>query len=252
MWNIYYFKMKFELVPILSVMEKFYEKPISRMRFQEYLSLLQNKKGDLRLPIGGYNPMAKTHILDKINSLKVINAEAILADTISFLNSKKTISSSKTIKVVLNLADDFKGGWTNFYTTDFDSKFKINALVERYFCAPFFYTSEDITEEMIKTRTLEYAYRTLFWLKNSRLKTLEDHVKQEIYVFKHVNYTVNFNENLDFKAIKQFYLNHKITEDYSKLFNFFYGDKASKHLNYTTYGIEDVNGFDYAKRLSYT
>ena len=57
--------MSFELLPIIDKMLDFYQNPRNSDRFQVYLKMLQgDTKGDLVLPIGGFNPMAKEHILD--------------------------------------------------------------------------------------------------------------------------------------------------------------------------------------------
>jgi len=41
-------------------------------------------------------------------------------------------------KVALNLSDDLKGGWTNHFTSDYDSKFKLKGFVNKNFCIPVF------------------------------------------------------------------------------------------------------------------
>ena len=128
--------MKFHLKPILSEIKHLYSQPVSIDRFKQYISKLQGgTKGDLALPIGGFNPMAKEHILQKISELVDLEAERIIEEIIKEFNANLDSSHPEEITVVLNIADDLKGGWTNFFSTDFDSKFKINALVNRNFCA---------------------------------------------------------------------------------------------------------------------
>ena len=137
--------MTFELLPIIDKMLELYQKSRNFDRFQDYLNLLQGEtKGDLAIPISGFNPMAKEHVLDKLMELKDLCAEQIIAETIFELN--KTIikeGSSDIFKISLTLSDDLKGGWTNRFTTDYDSKFKLNALMNRHFCTPVFWTSEN-------------------------------------------------------------------------------------------------------------
>ena len=120
--------MTFELLPIIDKMLELYQKSRNFDRFQDYLNLLQGEtKGDLAIPISGFNPMAKEHVLDKLMELKDLCAEQIIAETILELN--KTIikeGSSDIFKISLTLADDLKGAWTNRFTTDYDSKFKLH------------------------------------------------------------------------------------------------------------------------------
>lgn len=226
-----------------------YEKPRSMERFQEYISTLQDKKGNMTLPIVGFNPMAKEHILNKLTELKELKAEQVIQDTINSLNTiLRKEQTQNVIKVVLNLADDLKGAWTNRYTIDYDSKFKINALVTRNFCTPFFWASENYTEQLIISRTFEYAVRTIYWQTNTNPKTLEEHIEQEIYVT--LKNKIKFEEIdvTDFEFLDSFYSKNQLSDNYSIIFNFLYGDNASKLLEFPTYGISGkLNGFDYAK-----
>lgn len=243
--------MKFRLRPILSEIKELYLKPISNKRFEDYISKLQGgSKGDLALPIGGFNPMAKEHMINKINELENIDAEKIMEDTIESLNSNIKQSNSKEIIVVLNIADDLKGGWTNYYTTDFDSKFKLNAFVKRNFCVPYFWTSEVFTQEIIRKRTKEYISRIIYRLENPQPVTLEQHLEQEIFVATNTNGKVYEAENILFKEIESYYLNNRHSDEYDKIFNFFYGDNGSENLGFKKYGIKEVNGYDFATIIS--
>jgi len=243
--------MRFQLRPILSEIKELYLKPASNARFKEYLSKLQgDTKGDLLLPISGFNPMAKDHILEKITELQNLHAEVIMADAIETFNSNIVSSSQKDVKVVLNIADDLKGAWTNFYTTDFDSKFKLSAFVKRKFCVPYFWTSEAYTEELIKNRTIEYLSRTLYCINHQHPKNLEEHLEQEIFC-QNMNNSLEENQNSDFELIQDFYEQYKTSAEYSLLFNFFYGDEASDSLRYKKFGIKDNTGFEYARHISF-
>ncbi len=241
----------FEIRPVLDTIAELYSKPITPERFKTYIKKLQgNTKGDLDLPISGFNPMAKPHVLEKIQELQQLNAETFLGTLVNSLQASSTSLDAEPIKVVITVADDLKGGWTNHYTTDFDSKFKINALVERNFCTPYFWTSEAYTKELIRNRTLEYMHRTCFWKANKRLRTLEEHLMQEVYVQQHMTQNTTPEKNTDIESIEAFYETHKHDDDYSVIFNFFYGDTASASLNYPQYGITKLNGFAYAKFLA--
>ena len=232
-------------------MKEFYLKPISNKRFEEYLAKLQGgTKGDLILPISGFNPMAKGHIIEKIEELEAIGAEHIIENVIEEINLNKEGSKETKFEVVLNLADDYKGGWTNHYSTDFDSKFKINALISRNFCTPYFWTSENYTEQLIKLRTKEYLNRTLYWLNGSKPKTLENHLEQEIYAIKNsIDETYSENDS-NFNVIANYYTENQKSEEYHLIFNFLYGDIACENLGYNQYGLEDRAGLKYAKHIA--
>lgn len=242
--------MKFELVPILTTMKELYEEPASMDRFKNYLNKLQGPiKGDLQLPIGGYNPMAKDHILNKIQELENLGAEAITIECLEELSGNFKSLDHPTIRVVLNLADDFKGGWTNKFTTDYDSKFKINALINRNFCTPYFFSSENYSENMIRERTKSYALRSIFWIQNGKPQTLSDLLQQEVFVHSNTDInSIEISENIESRL--NHFERHKNSEEYTILFNFFYGDEISKSLGYPSHGYREFEGFKIAKYLA--
>jgi hypothetical protein len=212
-----------------------YSLPLGQSRFETYLSLLKGgTKGDLILPIGGYNPMAKGHVLDKLNEAKKLDVESIM------MYVCESIDSNRDYKVAFTLADDVGGGWTNKYTTDFSSKFDLHALYTRRFCTPYFWSSEILTKELIIHRTKQQCYRSIHQEEKGRLKTLEDHVVQELFVAdkcesNSVPYLLEFINS-------KTYLVSKESEEYNLIFNFFYGDEASTALGYKTYGFNGING----------
>lgn len=240
--------MRFQLLPTIDIMIDLYEKPRTFERFKEYLKTLQgDTEDDLAIPISGFNPMAKEHLLDKLKELKNLGAEEIIEETLNNLNGNNfSKKSNRNFKIAINLSDDLKGGWTNRFTSDYDSKFKINGLFSRNFCTPIFWTSENFTKEIIRERTLEYIFRTVYWLTNPKPKSLKEHLEQEIFVARETKGKNIFKER-DLNGLNKFYTNHENTDNYHIIFNFFYGDKASASLEFPTYGIvENVTGFDYS------
>ena len=239
--------MQFKLVPILDRMEKLYQLPRTRERFEQYLFMLQgNTKDDMILPIGGYNPMGKEQVLQKLKTLIELGAEDLTEQALSVINREIAGIEHPDVEVVINLADDLGGAWTNSYTTDFSTKFDLNALVKRNFCTPYFWTSEPFTEALIIRRTKEYLYRTLYWAQNSKPLSLKNHFEQEVFVQTKLKAPGNYSDN-QFKGISQFYQEHRHSEEYHLIFNFFYGDEASSSLAFTTFGIKKYEGFLYAK-----
>ncbi len=146
--------MKFQVIPVIDAMLELYQKPLTPARFQDYLKLLQGEtKGDLALPLGGFNPMAKEHAREKLQELKALGAEAIAAEVSNDLNKRLSLQQAdKVIGIAVTLSDDLKGGWTNRYTSDYDSKFKINALLSRNFCTPVFWTGIHSTKRSRKLK----------------------------------------------------------------------------------------------------
>lgn len=239
--------MKFKLLKILPKIRKLYNLPRTKKRFDAYLQLLQGtSKKEMIVPIAGYNPMGKDLAVEKLEQLIALQAEELLEKELQKFNKTLESKNHRIIQVAINLADDVEGAWSNQYTTDYKSKFEIAALLKRNFCTPYFWTSENLTEAIITKRVRAYLYRTLFWIEKGAPETLAQAVEQETYVQKHVNDADSSITENDFSAIEQFYRQYMKSTDYAIKFNFFYGDKASKQLEYPSYGIKEMEGFKYA------
>ena len=243
----------FITLPILDKMESLYKLPRDRKRFDTYLNILQgSQKGKMLLPIAGYNPMGKESVLERIKELKALKAEDLISETLLEVNAEISSKVFPEIHVVLNLADDIGGSWSNKCTVDYTSKFNIGPLVKRRFCTPYFWCSEAFTKEKIVSRTLEYAYRTLFWIDIGQPKSLKDLIHQETYVASKTSSKKEVMAGENLKKAKEYFNQRSESEDYSVLFNFFYGDAASAALNYPTFGASEDQGFLFAHHLSKT
>src|SRR5580700_4175842 len=99
--------MQFELLPLIDQMIEYYGLPGGFERFKEYLRLLTGDTHDeVHLPIGGFNPLGKEHVLDKLKELKEIDAEKLIAERINEINQGiADRTPGRTIKVSLSLAD---------------------------------------------------------------------------------------------------------------------------------------------------
>lgn len=251
--NINQVEMNLESINVLHQIKELYEMPRTRERFDKYLFMLQGaEKNELILPIASFNPMGKELAMEKLNKLLELNAEQILDDVIARFNNEDSIKriENKAIKVAINLSDDVEGSWSNFFITDYKSKFDIENLLKRSFCTPIFWTSESVTEKSITRRLEEYIYRTIYWIKYGKTASLGDMFEQEVTV--QMNYddnAVNLSES-DVANMTKFLQQYKNSDDYLLNLNFFYGDEGSNNLNYTTYGIIRNGGFEFAKYIA--
>jgi hypothetical protein len=244
--------MKFQVIPVIDLMLELYQKPVAPARFQDYLTLLQGEsKGDLVLPLGGFNPMAKEYAVSKLRELKALGAEAIASEVSVELNQILSHQDTdKTIGIAVTLSDDLKGGWTNRYTSDYDSKFKINALLSRNFCTPIFWTGEFFSSAMIRQRILEYAWRAVYRQSHKAPVSLREHLEQEIFVARQVPDST-LAENGTNASVAQLYHRHMDSDDYHTVFNFLYGSKASASLEFPVrFELEDFAGYRYAAALA--
>jgi hypothetical protein len=239
--------MPFVVRPILEQMLSLYGMPAGMERFRQYLEILEGgKKGELSVPIGAFNPMGKSHVNKKITVLMSFDAEKIAAEALEEVNSHQENFKDR-IEVVLNLSDDLKGAWTNTFTSDFDHKFTISALVKRNFCVPVFKTSEHFSEELIRDRTLEAAYRHLYWCNHGPPVTLEDHLLQERFVAMNGGHIFPGLTKNELFTLEAFFKKHRTAREYHIIFNFFYGDQASASLVFPVCGtVMPFGGFRFA------
>lgn len=244
--------MTFQLIPVIDAMLEIYRKPPSPDRFREYLNLLQGPgKGDLAVPLGGFNPMAKAQATGRLEELKAQGAEQIASEVSAELNKALSLQhADKTMGIAINLSDDLKGGWTNRYTSDYDSKFKTSALLSRNFCTAIFWTGEDFSTAMIRQRILEYAWRAVYRQSHKAPASLQEHIAQETFVASRAPAPVRPGDDTRVLA-EQLYRQHQRSEDYHTIFNFLYGSKASASLEFPVrFGMEDMAGYRYAAALA--
>jgi len=240
--------MKFESLQVLDQIKALYELPRTKERFDKYLYLLQgDSKDEMILPIASFNPMGKELAMNKLQRLIELNAEDILAHEIKKINPTLNGNDNHIIRVAINLADDIEGAWSNYFTTDYKSKFEIESLLKINFCTPIFWTSEILNEELVTQRIKAYLFRTIFWVNNKKPETLKELFKQEVFVqFQLKNISTEWNEN-DFLEIQKLYQENIDSTDYNLKFNFFYGDEASQQLGYSCFGAKANEGFEYSK-----
>ena len=238
--------MSFRLLPVLNQMAEIYALPRNQERFEKYLYLLQGpQKEDLVFPIAGFNPMGKELASSKLDDLIAISAEEVVKKTLLQVDHR----TPDTFEVAINLVDDVEGSWSEKASTDFRNRFEIGPMVKRNFCVVYVWTSEVISERLLKNRTLEAVHRTIHFLDHGHPKTLEACLRQEIRAYR-ISETEKAIDPSPFKVLEEFFNTHKRSEDYALKFNFFYGDQASSLLGYKAFGISSVTGLDWAKALA--
>ena len=244
--------MQLALRPILAEMTDFYRTPRTPARFEQYLKMLYaDTNKDLGLPIVGFNPMGKEHLLDKLSELQAVHAEEIVREEIDRFNAEYAATGSDRYTVVLNLADDVGGAWTNHHETDYAARFRLNPLMERRFCVPYLYASRSYTAAQLREEVVAAFRRTHYWTYHRKPRSLGDHIHQETYALRDHSALGDPREiELLLPEVAAFYHQHKAEDDHALIFNFLYGDEASAALGYRHYGVPRNGGLEYARRQS--
>lgn len=232
--------MKFEVLPVVGRMLALYALPRGRERFQRYLGLLQGSRpGDLELPLQFYNPMAREPVADRLLALRLMKAEALMQEAIHAHAHRWKEMPGGTFRMALNLADDLHGGWTNRYTTDYDSRFRLGALLKRQLAVALFWVSEQQHPALIRETTVAACLRTVHWLKHGPAQTLAQHLEQEGFALSAGPKPAGSVS----RETTAFYEAHKESRDPQLIFNFLYGDAAAESMGNSPLGIgEDFAG----------
>ena len=136
--------MKVTYLPVLAVLRELYLQPRTMRRFRAYVETLTGAgSGDVVLPIGVANPMAKEHALTRIDQLLAQGSETIGAAAARLAEARLApVPVSIEIKASIVLADDVGGGWTNRYTTEAMVRFPSRGALKRPFATALVWTSE--------------------------------------------------------------------------------------------------------------
>jgi len=69
--------MKHRYLPVLGILRELYLQPRTMRRFRKYVDTLTGGSGDVVLPIGVANPMAKEHALTRLDELLALGAGGV-------------------------------------------------------------------------------------------------------------------------------------------------------------------------------
>ncbi len=241
--------MPFCLLPLLDRMIEMYQQPRDIARFKAYLATLTTSDGkDLDLPIGVYNPMAREHVLARLQRMKQLGAEEWLDTEIRAMNRRSDVPA-EAVQVAIGLADDLGGGWTNRYSTDYQHKFRTRGLLVRRFCTPIVWTSEPFSPALLTTRSRACMNRFMYQQCHGMPKTLDDHIRQEGVVQRQTGEAVALSDAA-LSVARTLFMANRQTDNYAFIFTFLYGDAAAETFGYQPIGACENMGFAAAAQLS--
>lgn len=201
--------------------------PKSMERFNAFISELRgNKKDDIVLPIGGFNPMAGPELHELLKQLIKERVEEYVTELLLEWNANQS-DKAETLQVAINLIDDEGGLWSQRYLTEFENKFSNQAMLRRKIIVMNLYRSEENTKELIKRRLEETIYRNAYQLKEGMPKLLNEHVAQERHVQKQF---IDKREIGVMESDTAFLKKHGTSNLYHVIFCFFYGREVCEEL----------------------
>jgi hypothetical protein len=229
-------------LPLLHLQRDFYTMPRGFERFQEYLRLMVDQEaGDLKLPLVAMNPMAKDHLLPFIEGLLDVNADEEGQKTTESAG-RMLRAASGSYKVSLVVSDDFRGGWTNRYASEFSYRFNQQALHKRGFIATILWTSEAYTADMVRGEVMLAIFRTAYVQEHGYPGTLGEMLAQESYAAGMAECEGPLLDTDDLAYTREVLAPHMDASDQPTLIAALFGDEAAKQLGYSPLGLSPRAG----------
>ncbi len=220
--------MKLHLIPTFDIMNRLYDMPISQKRFNTYIKKLRGGQSDgLQLPIGGYNPMAGNVLHSLLKELIERDIEQLITYEIEKWNAQE--KNKPEYGLAINLIDCEGGLWSQRYLTEYDNRFKNQALFNRNMISLNLYRGEPLENSDIVMRFNTSCYRTLYQLQNGIPQHLNECIAQELYVNEKCGINKAITTITEPSAFVNTYGN---SDAYNHIFYFFYGKNTCEELGY--------------------
>ena len=226
-------------LPLLNVQRDLYLLPRGPERFAAYIKLMTGPDDTLALPLTVLNPMAKAHVLERLEQLLTLDAEALAANAVA--RSNKRLELKTSIRLGLVVADDVAGGWTDRYLTDAAHRFRPGEL--RYgFATALLWAGESYSAAALTEQVLAACYRTAFILEHGPPETLRQKMTQEggAAAFAGTDFALSADELTYTRAVVTPHLD---TTAFPTVFACLYGDLAARSVGYRPLGLSNDAGF---------
>jgi hypothetical protein len=233
-----------ELVAWLEQLRELYIKPRNFERFKKYLAMVQTQTGEMALPISNVNPMAKPHVLERVEALLAFGAESVALDA-ARAAAARLGRANDALRLVVILADDAMGGWTNHAFTEFAHRYERRHEVDRGWASVLLWSSEEPTRELVAQRTEETLYRTLDERRNGAVQTLGAILEREGRTMRFAGHKRR-HDDATVALVRETLQPYLDSRAAPKVFAALYGDDIARSLGYPPLGVPDRGGYELA------
>ncbi|HTU69678.1 MAG TPA: hypothetical protein VMF11_05100 [Candidatus Baltobacteraceae bacterium] len=223
-----------ELVPFLTQLRELYSQPRGFARFKEYLDILRSQTGEMELPISNVNPMAKPQVLEYVEQLIALDAESEALQAARD-GARRFDGVDDALRLIVIVADDAQGGWTNRYFTEFAHRYERKHEVARGWATVMLWSSEQPSPNLVRTRALETLYRTVDERAHGPVRTLREILDREMRTQRFAGTTSRYEEPA-YRSKVEPYLDSRAAPI---VFAALYGDAAAESLGYPPLGIPE-------------
>jgi len=241
--------MQLAYVPLLKVQREIYTIPAGAARFQAYLRQLINDAGDdLRLPLGGMNPMGREHVPLLLEAYLGLDADG-RAERAAAEAAAEVAGEPGDYKLALVIVDDAKGGWTNRAAAELEHCRGENPLRQRGWLVGFLWTSELPSAAAVQAEVRAVVHRAAYLGRHGPARTLRELLAQEGAVLVRSGAPRPGDElSADDLAYTREVLQPRLdASDVPTLVAALFGDAAARALGHPPLGLSARAGFALAR-----
>jgi hypothetical protein len=237
--------MKLAYVPLLKVQREIYAIPAGAARFRAYLrQLIDDAGNDLRLPLGGLNPMGREHVPALLDAYLGLDADGV-ADRAAAGVAAEVADAPGDFKLALVIVDDAKGGWTNRASTELEHCRGEIPLRQRGWLVGFLWTSEPSSVGALQAEVRAVVHRAAYVGRHGPARTLRELLAQEGAVLARSG-ALRPEDELspdDLAYTRDILQPHLDATDASTLIGALFGDAAARALGHPPLGLSPRAGF---------
>jgi hypothetical protein len=245
--------MRITWLPLLQQMRAVYAVPRGPERFRQYLQLATGGADDLVTPVLAFNPMAREHVVARLEALLALGGDEIAAEAAARA-AQRLARIELELVGGLELADDLHGGWTNRYLTDAGHRFPAAMAQKplagrsniRPFATALLFVSEEYTGEAIAALVAEAVYRGAYGRLVGPARTLEEMLRQERMAARFAG-TPSTAADEDVDAARIAMAPHRASDAWPVCFACLYGDEAAESVGFAPLGVPAWGGFAVAR-----
>ncbi|MBA3943546.1 MAG: hypothetical protein H0X37_03180 [Herpetosiphonaceae bacterium] len=234
--------MQLELLPLLHVQRELYTIPLGWTRFHTYIETMTGGTDDIILPLVGMNPMGNEHISALLDTLIGFDAEAVATAALTEAVQRLT-TVDRQFRVALIVSDDLRGGWTNRYFSEMQSRFEMTSMLKRHWIITTIWTSETWSPEKVRAEVLAQIYRAAYTQCFGLPKTLRQMLRQEglAALFAATEMPELVPDELAYS--REVIQPHLDTTEYPTIFACLFGDEAASSAGYPPLGLSPRAGY---------
>jgi hypothetical protein len=176
--------------------------------------------------------MAKPHVLARVERLIALDAERIALQAAR--RGAARLGGDDELRLVVIIADDAGGGWTNRAFAEFAHRYERKHEVQRGWVTAMLWSSEEPSAELVCRRTLESLYRTVDERRSGAVRTLREILDREGRTLAFAGVGSPYDDAAYRARVEPYLESHGAPA----LMACLYGDQVASSLGYPPLGVE--------------